>query len=96
MSRHKREGYIIKHVFDVDGGFGDAVRTEVVCGVVKATEDEIIDFLNKWDKPRVYDRPYADLYDHHIVAEKIQIANLETFQPYDPNEGTYLDDDEEE
>ena len=76
--------YNIFHVFDVDGGFGDAVKTEKCLGLVEATEEEIEEFLKLWDKPRIYDHPYSDLYEHHVKAEPVKIQELSDLEPYDP------------
>lgn len=79
--------------YDVDGGFGDAVLTERSCGIVEASEDEIKDFLEYWDKPRVYDHPYDDLCEHKIRAVKIEaIHDVKTFEPYNAETRDWPDD----
>ena len=86
MSKHEKQSdkdfYAIKHGYDVDGGFGDAVTVSNLVGVVFASKEEIDKFLKKWDKPEVYDRPYADLYHHCVSANKLEIAELDTLVPY--------------
>ena len=79
-----RKLYNIFHQFDVDGGFGDAVGKRMHVGLVKATEEEIKNFLEIWDKPRVYEHPYSDLYEHSVVAEEVKVAELKDVVPYDP------------
>lgn len=69
---------------DVDGGFGDAVWAQNLVGTVMATDEEIKEFLEYWDKPRVYDHPYADLMEHHIVAEEVHTVDIHGFEPYNP------------
>jgi len=69
---------------DEDGGFGDAIYTRIHVGTVLATDQEIEEFLKVWDKPRIYDHPYDDLYEHHVVAESISLMDIESLQPYDP------------
>lgn len=76
--------YSIFHAYDLDGGFGDAVPTEDLVGVVEATEEEITKFLEVWDKPRIYDRPYSDLREHNVYAKKVLIQDLNEIRPYDP------------
>ena len=48
------------HIFDVDGGFGDAIgQKELIC--VFDTVEEAWDFIKKYEKPHVYDCPYQCL-----------------------------------
>lgn len=76
--------YSIFHVRDVDGGFGDAVTNKEFIGLVECTEQELEDFLDEWNKPRVYDRPYMSLWEHKIIAEREEILEIKGLQPYDP------------
>lgn len=77
-----KELYGIYHGFDEDGGYGDAIYEEVLVGVVQATETEIREFVEKYDKPIVYGHPYDDLTAHHIRAEKITITDICKVKPY--------------
>jgi len=86
--------YNIYHNYDVDGGFGDAVPASELVGTVEATPEEIAEFLKVWDKPRIYERPYSCLYHHGISAEPVTpvvVADLKTFQPYDPYDREWPD-----
>lgn len=75
--------YAIFHGVDEDGGFGDAVYTENMMGVVQATQEEIDEFLLKWNEPIVYDHPYDDLYCHYVRAEEIpEFCDLDKLNPY--------------
>lgn len=74
--------WAIYHGFDEDGGFGDAIYTEEMVGVVQATETEIEDFVEKYDNPIVYDHPYDDLTAHHIRVEKIVVKDISEVKPY--------------
>ena len=74
--------WAIFHCYDTDGGFGDAIPQENMVGACMATEEEINEFLKKWDKPEVYDRPYADLVCHSVRVERIKLAELKDIQPY--------------
>ena len=48
------------HIFDVDGGFGDAIpREELICTFNSV--EEAWDFIKKYEKPHVYDCPYQCL-----------------------------------
>ena len=48
------------HIFDVDGGFGDAIRqSELIC--VFETEKEANNFKTKYEKVHDYDYPYEPL-----------------------------------
>ena len=83
--------YNVYHSYDVDGGFGDAVRTKKFIGLVEATEKEIKEFLSVWNKPRIYERPYSDLYCHMVSAEPVRILELSKLRPYDPAEREWPD-----
>jgi hypothetical protein len=74
--------YAIFHGVDEDGGFGDAVYTESLMGVVEATQEEIDAFVKKWNKPVIYDTPYADLSCHNVRAEEITFCDLNKLNPY--------------
>ena len=76
--------YNIFHIYDTDGGFGDAVEKKDFIACVEATEEEIDEFLEKWDKPRIYDHPYADLREHEVIAKRVDIMDLSDVQPYNP------------
>ena len=74
--------YQIVHIYDVDGGFGDAIGQEDCVGVVEASEEEIEKFLQEWDKPEIYDRPYSDLWHHTVVARPVELKRLNEVTPY--------------
>lgn len=52
--------YIVKHCYEVDGGFGDAIYCEDTV-VVFSTREKADEFVEKYSKPHVYDIPYACL-----------------------------------
>ena len=65
--------YIVKHVYDVDGGFGDAIEKEdVLCGFTSKAEAEA--FVRAYEKPHVYSRPYDDLWCGELVIEELTMA----------------------
>lgn len=75
MSNLEKKLWVISHVYDTDGGFGDSIPTEELLVVVKATDEEIQAFLDKYDKPYVYDTPYANLYCHGILARAVKVVD---------------------
>lgn len=90
------EIYLIKHVYDVDGGFGDAITNEEVIGYV-TSQDEAVEYCEKYSKPFVYDTPYANLYKGELIYEKLpNYLNINT--PPFPEEfyKKDWDDDEDE
>lgn len=75
--------YVISHVYDVDGGFGDAIETEKVLGYVvgaKAADE----YVEKYSKPEVYYEPYDALYHHTLIGRRIDPLNV--------NEDPFKDD----
>ena len=56
----KMKTFGVFHIFDVDGGFGDAIpREELICTFNSV--EEAWDFIKKYEKPHVYDCPYQCL-----------------------------------
>ena len=78
----------IFHCYYVDGGFGDGVLQADLVGTVEATEEEINEFLKKWNKPEVYDDPYTALECHAVRAEPVEVVEFKGFEPYstDPDD----------
>lgn len=83
--------YMIKHVYDVDGGFGDAIYNEDVVGVVECAEEELNNFLEKYNRPVVYDEPYAYLVCHELKAEEITIKSLKELENDPYGDGGYYE-----
>ncbi len=65
--------YQIFHCYDVDGGFGDAVSEEDIIGAT-LDENEANEYVKKWSKPEIYDKPYASLYRHELIVRPIEIG----------------------
>jgi len=82
--------YAIHHCYDEDGGFGDAIPQDNTVGFIMATEQEIQAFVQKWNQPEVYDRPFADLTCHSIWAEEVAISDISDFKPYDTDPNDYF------
>ena len=83
----------IFHVYDTDGGFGDAITQTELVGTVEATDEEIAEFVKKWNNPQVYDSPYADLYFGGVFVDEVKIENLATLIPYDAKCFLHYQDD---
>ena len=78
--------YNVYHAYDVDTGSGDAAPVKDYIATVEATEEEIEAFKKEWNRPRIYDRPYASLYEHIIVVRKVELTDLKDVVPYPPEE----------
>ena len=72
----------IFHEYDVDSGMGGAMPIYDLVGTVEATEDEINRFIQKWNKPEVYDHPYDDLRCHTVYAKEVKFVDLNELEPY--------------
>ena len=78
--------YMIEHWYDVDGGFGDAVlQTEVVA--VTDDKAKAYEYVDKYNNPQAYDKPYATLYCHELRVREIKIEEL------DLDKDPFADDD---
>lgn len=62
--------YGVYHLYDVDGGFGDAVEQEELVGICD-TEEEADDYVTAWDDPYVYEVPYRHLYCGCLIVKEI-------------------------
>ena len=80
--------FAVFHIFDVDGGFGDAIaQKEIIC--IFDTEEEANAFKTKYEKPHVYDCPYQSL-----ECGILEVMELPT--SYDEKSFWWLHDSEEE
>ena len=52
--------YEVIHYYDVDGGFGDSVPSNETVGIF-STKEKAEEFVQKYAKPHIYDKPYAYL-----------------------------------
>ena len=68
--------YLIKHYYDVDGGFGDAVGQEEIIGATK-NKEKAEEYVRRYNNPVVYDSPYSDLYHHALGIEELQVKKLD-------------------
>lgn len=78
----------IFHAYDVDGGFGDPVGVEDLVATVEATDDEIKEFVEKWNKPECYEKPYCYMECHRVYTREVQVKTLQGLEPYstDPDD----------
>ena len=61
------------HVYDVDGGFGDAVGCkDLLC--VFASKEEANAFVKTYSKPHIYEVPYLELECGRLVVEELPTA----------------------
>lgn len=81
--------YEVKHEYDVDGGFGDAVSCSDTIAIF-STEEKAYEFVEKYSNPHVYDSPYADLSCGYLSIKEIEIDKPLTDDMW------WLEDDEEE
>lgn len=70
--------YNVYHEYDTDGGFGDAISQSDLVATF-ATETDAKEFVEKYSKPYVYDRPYAALYCNLLVISETEIITHEEF-----------------
>ena len=71
--------YVIKHHYDVDGGFGDAVAVDDVIGFCNS-EEEAQKYVEKYKNEHVYDSPYSDLSCGELVVEELKKINDASFE----------------
>ena len=62
--------YGVYHLYDVDGGFGDAIsQKDLLC--VFLNKEEAEKFAKEYENEHVYDTPYAPLYCGTMVVEEL-------------------------
>lgn len=66
----KNSMFGVFHVYDVDGGFGDAIGSkDLICVCVSKEEAEEV--ARTFSNPHVYDVPYAELKCGDLVVEEL-------------------------
>lgn len=83
--------YGVYHMYDVDGGFGDAVGKENLIKIF-ATKELADAYAKKWDNTHVYDQPYSCLYAGALRVRELPKLSDETELNVAPN--CYLYDSE--
>ena len=68
--------FVIVHVYDVDGGFGDAISCEEILGYF-STEREAKKYVERYNAPKVYAEPYDSLYCHTLEIREVLPLDIE-------------------
>ena len=81
----------IYHEYDMSDGEGYGSFHECdYAGTVSATDEEIQEYLEKWNKPEKHDHCTldGDLYYHTVRAEVLEVVDISKFGPpyYVPTE----------
>lgn len=66
--------YQVIHLFDVDGGIGDAVKKEEIIATF-SNKNVAEDFVKKYNNPHIYDTPYAALYCGRLIIKDIEVLD---------------------
>ena len=88
IKEDKMKTFGVFHIFDVDGGFGDAIPQEELICTFNSVE-EAWDFIKKYEKPHVYDCPYQCL-----ECGQLEMRELPT--TYNEKDFWWLSEDYEE
>ena len=84
--------YQVFHLYDVDGGFGDAVgQSEVIASF--ENKDDAIALCERLRNEHVYDKPYADLWCGCLAVEEFDIVSHKDFSidNYKPEDFWWMD-----
>lgn len=99
--------YGVYHMYDVDGGCGDAIGREDLIKIF-ATRELADAYAKKWDNTHVYERPYSCLYAGALevkelpklcdeteldVAPNCYLYDSEAIEPVDEDDDWYDDDE---
>ena len=84
--------YGVYHVYDVDGGFGDAVSCCDLIGTTTSKEDAE-EFVRKYNNPHVYSSPYDDLMCHELIIQELKSLNLSENPFTDSYFNDYVEED---
>lgn len=68
--------YMIKHYYDVDGEFGDAIEKED-CILIFNDEIDAKLFVKTFENPHVYDKPYDELSCGKLKIEEVDTIDHE-------------------
>lgn len=82
--------YLIQHIYETDGGFGDAIPSEEILGCFfdKAQAEE---YVAKWGQTLyVYAKPYDYLTYGQLFVKEMNLDSL--FLDIDPFKGTYFEE----
>ena len=70
--------YIVKHAYEVDGGFGDCVPIEAIVCTFSNEEDAKL-FCDTYSDTHTYSRPYADLDCGELIYEEMELVTHDEF-----------------
>lgn len=68
--------YGVFHIYDVDGGYGDAIQQVEMVGIT-ASLKEAEEFVLRYNNPHVYFKPYDKLYCHKLVIREVCPLNID-------------------
>lgn len=66
--------YLVKHRYDVDGGYGDAIEKDDVVAIFRTREDAEA-FVKRFEDPHVYDTPYNELRCGILYIEEMEYTD---------------------
>lgn len=66
--------YVVKHYYDVDGGYGDAIYNEETV-FVTSNKEEAEAWVEHWHHPFTYDTPYAELTCCSFGVEEMEVMD---------------------
>lgn len=78
--------YVVEHLYDVEGEFGDAIGKSYIVAAF-GTKEEAEEFVAKYSNEHVYDKPYASLLCGELDITPIEIGK------YDESEFWWIDDE---
>lgn len=70
--------YSVYHIYDVDGGVGDAVPTEALVAIFESETDAKA-FVEKYSDPYIYYEPYDELYCNDFFIRESEIVTHAEF-----------------
>ena len=71
--------YVIKHCYDVDGGFGDAVSVEDIVGYC-TSEEEAQKYVKTYQNIHCYGNPYNELCCGELIVDELKKINDKSFE----------------
>lgn len=66
--------YVVKHGYDVDGGYGDAIYNEETV-FVTSNKEEAEAWVEHWDHPFTYETPYDGLTCCSFHVEEMEVMD---------------------
>lgn len=68
--------FMVKHCYDEDGGFGDAVSKEECLMIFKKKEDAEL-FVRNFENPHIYEKPYDELECGRLKIDEVEVVDYE-------------------